>query len=127
MDALSFVDSKPYPERIAAAQSKTGATSGAVYGTGTIDGNPLVVAGIDFEFIGGSMGGAVGEAITRPPSSRSSSRMPLLVISASGGARMQEGCVSLMQMAKTQPGARRAWTRRACSTSRCSPTRPTAA
>ena len=100
-DALSFVDSKPYPERIAAAQSKSGAKSGALYGTGTIDGNRVVVAGIDFDFIGGSMGGAVGEAITRAGELALAERIPLLVISASGGARMQEGCVSLMQMAKT--------------------------
>ena len=65
IDALSFADSKPYPDRIAAAQKKTGAKSGGMFGTGTIDGNQLVVAGIDFDFIGGSMGGAVGEAITR--------------------------------------------------------------
>jgi acyl-CoA carboxylase subunit beta len=101
IDALSFVDSKPYPARIAAAQEKTGATSGALYGTGTIDGLPLVVAGIDFGFIGGSMGGAVGESITRGAELALERRVPLLVIAASGGARMQEGCVSLMQMAKT--------------------------
>ena len=101
IDALSFVDSKPYPERIAAAQEKSGAKSGALYGTGTIDGLPLVIAGIDFGFIGGSMGSAVGEAITRAAELALERRIPLLVISASGGARMQEGCVSLMQMAKT--------------------------
>ena len=101
VDVLSFVDSKPYPERIAAAQSKAGAKSGALYGTGMIDGNPVVVAGIDFDFIGGSMGGAVGEAITRAGELALEQRAPLIVISASGGARMQEGCVSLMQMAKT--------------------------
>src|SRR3712207_5669888 len=60
IDALSFVDSKPYTERLAQAQRKTGGGTGAVYGTGTIDGRPLVVAAIDFEFIGGSMSGAVG-------------------------------------------------------------------
>jgi acyl-CoA carboxylase subunit beta len=101
VDVLSFVDSKPYPERIASAQKKAGAKSGALYGTGTIDGRPLVVAGIDFGFIGGSMGGAVGESITRGAELALERRLPLLVISASGGARMQEGCVSLMQMAKT--------------------------
>jgi acyl-CoA carboxylase subunit beta len=100
-DALSFADSKPYPERIAAAQKKSGAKSGALYGTGTIGSRPLVVAGIDFAFIGGSMGGAVGESITRAAELALERRIPLLVISASGGARMQEGCVSLMQMAKT--------------------------
>ena len=101
IDALSFVDSKPYPERIAAAQKKSGARSGALYGTATVRGSPLVVAGLDFSFIGGSMGGAVGEAITRAAELALERRIPLLVISASGGACMQEGCVSLMQMAKT--------------------------
>jgi acetyl-CoA carboxylase carboxyl transferase alpha subunit len=101
VDALSFADSKPYPARIAAAQEKAGAKSGALYGTGSIGGSPLVVAGIDFGFIGGSMGGAVGESITRAAELALERRIPLLVISASGGARMQEGCVSLMQMAKT--------------------------
>ena len=101
IDALSFSDSKPYTQRIAAAQQKAGAKSGALYGTGTVSGRPLVVAGIDFGFIGGSMGGAVGESITRAAELALERRIPLLVISASGGARMQEGCVSLMQMAKT--------------------------
>jgi acetyl-CoA carboxylase carboxyl transferase alpha subunit len=101
IDALSFVDTKPYAERIAAAQKKSSAKSGALYGKGTVDGRPLVIAGIDFGFIGGSMGGAVGEAITRAAELALERRIPLLVISASGGARMQEGCVSLMQMAKT--------------------------
>jgi acyl-CoA carboxylase subunit beta len=101
LDALSFVDSKPYTERIAQAQAKSGAKSGALYGRGTIEGRPLIVAGIDFGFIGGSMGGAVGESITRAAELALETRTPLLVISASGGARMQEGCVSLMQMAKT--------------------------
>jgi len=101
VDALSFADSKPYPERISQAQRKTGSTSGASYGAGTIDGHEIVVAGIDFDFVGGSMGGAAGEAITRAAELALDSRTPLLVISASGGARMQEGCVSLMQMAKT--------------------------
>jgi acetyl-CoA carboxylase carboxyl transferase alpha subunit/acetyl-CoA carboxylase carboxyl transferase beta subunit len=101
VDALSFVDSKPYPERIAAAQKKAEAKSGGLYGTGTIDGRPIVVSGIDFGFIGGSMGGAVGESITLAAELALVRRLPLLVISASGGARMQEGVVSLMQMAKT--------------------------
>ena len=101
IDALSFSDSKPYPERIAAAQKKSGAKSGALYGKGTLDNYPIVVAGIDFGFIGGSMGSAVGEAITRAAELALEERTPLLVISASGGARMQEGCISLMQMVKT--------------------------
>jgi acyl-CoA carboxylase subunit beta len=101
IDALSFSDSKPYPDRIAAAQKKSGAKSGAMYGKGTIDGQPIIVSGIDFGFIGGSMGSAVGEAITRAAELALEERTPLLVISASGGARMQEGCISLMQMVKT--------------------------
>jgi acetyl-CoA carboxylase carboxyl transferase subunit beta len=107
LDALSFTDSKPYSQRIADAQRKTGMKSGALYGQGTIDGLPLVVAAIDFNFIGGSMSGAVGEAITRAAELALQTRTPLLVISASGGARMQEGCVSLMQMAKTSQAVAR--------------------
>lgn len=101
IDALSFSDSKPYAERIAAAQKKADAKSGAFYGKATLDEHPLIVAGIDFSFIGGSMGSAVGEAITCAAELALETRTPLLVISASGGARMQEGCVSLMQMVKT--------------------------
>jgi acyl-CoA carboxylase subunit beta len=101
VDVLSFADSKPYPERIAQASKKTGSQTGVLYGTATVDGHPLVVAGIDFEFIGGSMGAATGEAITRAAELALERRIPLLVISASGGARMQEGCISLMQMTKT--------------------------
>src|SRR4051812_13111367 len=101
IDALSFTDSKPYPDRIAAAQSKTGNKDGGLYGTATIGERAVVIAGIDFDFVGGSMGSAVGEAITRAAELALERRTPLLVISASGGARMQEGVVSLMQMAKT--------------------------
>jgi acyl-CoA carboxylase subunit beta len=101
LDPLSFSDSKPYVERIRDAQRKTGLKSGVVYGAGTIEGFPIVVAMIDFGFIGGSMSGTVGEAITRAAERALETRTPLLVVSASGGARMQEGCVSLMQMAKT--------------------------
>lgn len=107
LDALSFVDSKPYSDRIRDAQRKTGLKSGALYGNGTIDGLAIVVAAIDFGFVGGSMSGAVGEAITRAAELSLQTRTPLLVISASGGARMQEGCVSLMQMAKTSQAVAR--------------------
>src|SRR5256886_17555679 len=98
IDALSFTDSKPYTERIAAAQRKTGSSSGAPHGRGTIDGHEIVVAGIDFDFVGGSMGGEAGESITRAAELALQSRTPLLVISASGGARMQEGCGALMPL-----------------------------
>jgi acetyl-CoA carboxylase carboxyl transferase beta subunit/acetyl-CoA carboxylase carboxyl transferase alpha subunit len=107
LDALSFSDSKPYPERIRDAQRKTGMNSGTLFGKGTIDGFPVVVAAIDFGFVGGSMSGAVGEAITRAAELALEMRTPLLAISASGGARMQEGCVSLMQMAKTSQAVAR--------------------
>ncbi len=107
LDVLSFRDSKPYTDRIRDAQRKSGQKSGALYGTGAIDGLGVVVAAIDFNFIGGSMSGAVGEAITRAAELALETRTPLLVISASGGARMQEGCVSLMQMAKTSQAVAR--------------------
>jgi acetyl-CoA carboxylase carboxyl transferase subunit beta len=107
LDALSFADSKPYPERIRDAQRKTGMRAGAMYGRGTIDGLALVVAAVEFNFIGGSMSGAVGEVITRAAELALETRTPLLAISASGGARMQEGCVSLMQMAKTSQAVAR--------------------
>ncbi len=107
LDALGFADSKPYSQRLEEAQRKTGNREGAVYGTGTIDGHPLVVAAMDFAFIGGSMGSGVGEAVTLAAERALESRTPLLVIAASGGARMQEGCVSLMQMAKTSQAVAR--------------------
>jgi len=100
-DPLGFVDSRPYTVRIKEAQRKTGQKEGAMYGPAAIEGAPLVVAVMDFAFIGGAMGSAVGEAITRAAELASTRRLPLLVICASGGARMQEGCISLMQMAKT--------------------------
>jgi acyl-CoA carboxylase subunit beta len=107
LDVLGFADSKPYAQRLEEAQRKTGNREGAVYGTGTIDGHPLVVAAMDFAFIGGSMGSGVGEAVTLAAERALESRTPLLVVAASGGARMQEGCVSLMQMAKTSQAVAR--------------------
>src|SRR5438105_13560339 len=107
IDALRFVDLKPYATRLADAQRQTGSREAAVYGAATVGGLPVVVAAVDFAFMGGSMGSAVGEAITRAAELALSTRTPLLVISASGGARMQEGCVSLMQMAKTSQAVAR--------------------
>jgi acetyl-CoA carboxylase carboxyl transferase beta subunit/acetyl-CoA carboxylase carboxyl transferase alpha subunit len=107
IDVLSFVDSKPYRDRIRDAQRKTGQNSAAVYGRGTVDGYPVAIAAVNFNFIGGSMSGAVGEAITLAAELALAERTPLIVISASGGARMQEGCVSLMQMAKTSQAVAR--------------------
>ncbi|MEA2589559.1 MAG: acyl-CoA carboxylase subunit beta [Actinomycetota bacterium] len=101
VDILSFVDSRPYPARLEEARRKTGNREAALYGPATIGGRPLVVVALDFPFMGGSMGGAVGEIVVQAAELALSSRVPLLAVSASGGARMQEGCVSLMQLAKT--------------------------
>lgn len=100
-DPLGFVDIKPYPTRIQEAQRKTGQKEAVIYGAAKIEDAPLVVAAIEFGFIGGAMGAAVGEAITCAAELAARQRLPLLIITASGGARMQEGCISLMQMAKT--------------------------
>jgi acetyl-CoA carboxylase carboxyl transferase subunit beta len=101
VDSLQFVDSKPYPKRLEDSQRKTGNDEAAIYGTGTMGGSPLVVAIMDFAFMGGSMGGAVGEIITQAAELALERGEPLLLVAASGGARMQEGPVSLMQLAKT--------------------------
>ena len=103
LDALGFADSKPYAQRIEEAQRKTGYREGLTYGTATVGGKPLVIAVMNFAFVGGSMGSAVGEGVTRAAELALEQRTPLLVVCTSGGARMQEGCLSLMQMAKTSP------------------------
>jgi acetyl-CoA carboxylase carboxyl transferase subunit beta len=100
-DPLGFVDQKTYPDRVAAAQLATGMRDAAVWGTGTIDAQPVVVCVMDFGFMGGSMGAVVGEKVTRAAEHALASRVPLFVVSASGGARMQEGTFSLMQLVKT--------------------------
>jgi acyl-CoA carboxylase subunit beta len=100
-DPLGFADSKPYPERLAGARARTGLEEAVVCASGTVEGNPLVVAVMDFDFMGGSLGGAVGELITLAGETALERRVPLLIVTASGGARMQEGAVALMQMAKT--------------------------
>ena len=100
-DPLGFVDQKAYPDRVAAAQLATGMRDAAVWGTGTIDGQPVAIGVMDFGFMGGSMGAVVGEKVTRAAEHALAARLPLLIVSASGGARMQEGTFSLMQLAKT--------------------------
>ena len=100
-DPLKFKDSKKYPDRIKAAQLKTGKKEGVTSGFGTIDGMKISFAIMNFEFIGGSMGSVVGEKIARAIERAINHEVPLIVISCSGGARMQEGILSLMQMAKT--------------------------
>jgi acetyl-CoA carboxylase carboxyl transferase subunit beta len=101
VDPLGFVDKKPYPERLAAAQHATGMRDAAVWGTGAIDGRSVALCVMDFGFMGGSMGSVVGEKVTRAAEAALAERLPLVVVAASGGARMQEGTLALMQLAKT--------------------------
>ena len=100
-DPLGFVDLKAYPERLVAAQRKTGRKDALIAAAGTLDGIPVQTAVMNFDFIGGSMGSVVGEKIARAGLRSLERREPLIVISASGGARMMEGIFPLMQMAKT--------------------------
>jgi acetyl-CoA carboxylase carboxyl transferase subunit beta len=101
VDPLGFVDQKPYPERVATAQAQTGLRDAAVRGTGAIEGQAVSICVMDFGFMGGSMGAVVGEKVARAAEDALAERLPLIVVSASGGARMQEGTLALMQLAKT--------------------------
>ncbi|CAN5779918.1 acetyl-CoA carboxylase, carboxyltransferase subunit beta [soil metagenome] len=101
VDPLGFVDQKPYPERLAAARTSTGIRDAALWGTGAIGGHRVAICVMDFAFMGGSMGSVVGEKVTRAAEAALDERLPLIVVSASGGARMQEGTLALMQLAKT--------------------------
>ena len=101
VDCLSFKDSKSYQERIDQALAKGGSKDAIICGAGEIDGTPVQISVFDFSFMGGSMGSVVGEKITRAIERALSARTPVIIISASGGARMQESILSLMQMAKT--------------------------
>ncbi|GGO28212.1 acetyl-CoA carboxylase carboxyltransferase subunit alpha [Micromonospora parathelypteridis] len=98
-DPLDFVDVLPYAHRLSAARASTGLAEAVVCATATIGGHPAVLAVMDFRFLGGSLGCAVGELITRAAERALDDRIPLILITASGGARMQEGALSLMQMA----------------------------
>jgi len=100
-DPLKFVDSKRYRDRVSEAIKKTHLSDAVRWGTGKVDGKDVVVAAMDFSFIGGSMGSVVGEKIGRAIDRAWKSERPLIVVSSSGGARMMEGALSLMQMAKT--------------------------
>ncbi len=99
-DPLKFRDTRPYADRLRAYQEAVGVADAVLVVEGTIDGIPVVAAVMDYRFMGGSMGSVVGEKITRAVEHAVRERKPLLVVSASGGARMQEGILSLMQMAK---------------------------
>jgi len=100
-DFLGFKDLKPYDERLVSARKKSSLKDAMSIGTGKITEKPIVIAAMDFSFIGGSMGSVVGEKISRSIDYALKHRMPLLIISKSGGARMMESAFSLMQMAKT--------------------------
>lgn len=104
VDALKFVDTKPYGERIKAAQEKTGESDALVTATGTLNGLRVVLTVFNFDFLGGSMGSVVGERFIQGVHYALSEKLPLICVTASGGARMQESLFSLMQMAKISAG-----------------------
>jgi acetyl-CoA carboxylase carboxyl transferase subunit beta len=99
-DPLKFVDLKPYSSRLRQAQKDTGLKDAVINARGKLLGRPVIVSAMEYAFIGGSMGAVVGEAITRAIERAAETRTPLIIVSASGGARMMEGVVSLMQLAK---------------------------
>jgi len=99
-DPLKFVDLKPYSSRLKQAQKDTGLKDAVINAHGKLAGRPVVASVMEYSFIGGSMGAVVGEAITRAVERAADTRTPLIIVSASGGARMMEGVISLMQLAK---------------------------
>ena len=101
VDRLGFHDDRPYADRLEASRVKTGLRDAVVWGIGRIDGRRLAIGIFDFRFMGGSMGAVVGEKLARCFETALVERIPAVVVSASGGARMQEGTLSLMQLAKT--------------------------
>jgi len=100
IDALGFADTKPYAQRIDSYQKATGLKDALISSEGLMGGLPVVIAVMEYGFMGGSMGSVVGEKVTRAAERAYDARCPLIVVSCSGGARMQEGALSLMQMAK---------------------------
>src|SRR5437588_3045192 len=99
-DPLKFVDVRAYGDRLRQTQSSTGLKDAIINAEGTLDGRPVILSSMEYSFIGGSMGAVVGEAITRAIERANHQRKPIIIVSASGGARMMEGVGSLMQMAK---------------------------
>jgi acetyl-CoA carboxylase carboxyl transferase subunit beta len=99
-DPLQFVDTKPYATRLKEARKKLGMNDAVITAEGQLAGRPVVICAMEFNFIGGSMGAVVGEKVTRGVELAMDTRQPLIVISCSGGARMMEGTISLMQLAK---------------------------
>ena len=104
VDPLKFVDSQSYKQRLRGLQKKTGLHDAAIMGKGFIKGRPLILAALDPDFMMGSMGSVVGEKIASAAEAALENKLPLVVVSCSGGARMQEGALSLAQMAKTKIG-----------------------
>lgn len=100
IDPLNFVDTRPYKRRLQEGQQKTGLKDALIAATGKLNGRPVILNVMEFGFIGGSMGAVVGELITRSIERARLEQKPIIVVSASSGARMQEGVISLMQMAK---------------------------
>jgi acetyl-CoA carboxylase carboxyl transferase subunit beta len=100
-DALGFIDTESYTDRLRAAKQKTGRDDAIITGTATLEGIRFALAVLDFTFMGGSMGSVVGEKLSRLIELATKEKIPLVVVSTSGGARMQESILSLMQMAKT--------------------------
>jgi acetyl-CoA carboxylase carboxyl transferase subunit beta len=101
VDSLNFIDTEPYPERLTAAKEKSGNDEAIIVGTCKLGGNETAIGVLDFNFMGGSMGSVVGEKLTLLIELALNKKLPLVIISTSGGARMQESTLSLMQMAKT--------------------------
>jgi acetyl-CoA carboxylase carboxyl transferase subunit beta len=99
-DPLKFVDLKPYSSRLTQAQKDTGLKDAVINARGKLQGRPVIASVMEYAFIGGSMGAVVGEAIVRAVERSAETRTPLIIVSASGGARMMEGVISLMQLAK---------------------------
>jgi len=99
-DPLKFVDLKAYSSRLHAARNDTGLTDAVINAEGKLNGRAVVMSAMEYAFIGGSMGAVVGEVITRAIEKSADTKKPLIIISASGGARMMEGVISLMQLAK---------------------------
>jgi acetyl-CoA carboxylase carboxyl transferase subunit beta len=99
-DPLKFVDLKPYSSRLKVAKAETGLKDAVINARGKLNGRAVIVSSMEYAFIGGSMGSVVGEAITRAIEEANKTRTPLIIVSASGGARMMEGAISLMQLAK---------------------------
>jgi acetyl-CoA carboxylase carboxyl transferase subunit beta len=106
-DPLGFRDTKSYRDRLKKAEKATGLKDALIAGEGLLEGKRLILGAMEFNFIGGSMGAAVGEKITRAIDRCIAQKLPLVIVSCSGGARMMEGAISLMQMAKISAGLAR--------------------